>query len=366
MQIIKVLLVSIFIAALSLSVAFAAEVQVKGKATTKFESGLFSKKPSAKMKEKTIKAAKTAAWKRFTASFNAAKLRSYKAMEAEFLRTFDEYIIDYSIVDEFTDKATKGYTVIILMSVDATAIDAKLSANSAAGTQMGEGSYFTFVFVAREAESRTSFKEKETNISTAEARVASEESIASGGGTTVSGTSAKSASKTVTGGSTVKKSDKVVYRTESSSDINSAMSEQLTVAGFEVVEYVDVASDCGGVEVEVMESEFTKSEKLSRKTRESAFGASRDCDVSFFAIGTLDVGINDVDPVSGMQRVYVSAKAVVYNLAKRLPKKVASVRPTQFAGIGPDASVARRNALNLAGEKAASIIVDQLNMKNLR
>ncbi len=366
MQIIKLILVLIFVMGLALSQASAAEVQVKGKGTQKFESGIFSNKPSAKMKEKTIETAKIAAWKRFTSSFNAAKLRSYKAMEADFLGSLDEYILDYSIVDEFTKKATNSYTVVIRMSVNGTAVDAKLSASSAAGSQMGEGSYFTFIFLARETASRTSFNAKKTDISTGEARVASEESIASGGGTTVSGTSAKTATKTVTGGSTVRKADKVEHRAASSSDINAAMSEKLTVAGFEVVEYNDVVSECGGAEMEDIAREFSKSDQLSRETRKSAIAGSRECDVSFFSVGTIDVGVNDVDPVSGLQRVYVSVRGQVWNIAKRLPKKVASVGPVQFSGIGPDASVARRNALVLAGEKAGSIIVDQLNMKNLR
>ena len=366
MQIIKRFFVLFFMLTLPLSGSLAAEVKVKGKASTKFETGLFSKKPSAKMKEKTIEAAKAAAWKRYTASFNAAKLRSYKVMEAEFLETINSYIIDTSIVDEFTDKETKSYTVVIRMSVNDTAVGSKLGTASAAGSQMGEGSTFSFIFVAREAQSRTSFKEKGTNMATTEGRVASEESIASSGGTTVSGVSGKTASKTVTGGSTEQKSDNLIYRTENSSDINAAMSEQLTVAGFETVEYDDVVSTCGGVEMAVVNAEFTKSEKMSRKSRKSVMAGMRECEVRFFAVGTLDVGISDIDPVSGMKRVFVSAKAEVYNLAKRLPRKVASVSPTQFAGLGPDSTVARRNALNSAGKKAAEIIVDQLNMKNIR
>ena len=363
---IRILTISLCLMILAVSGVSAQEVKVKGKATTKYEGGLFSSRPSAEMKAKTIEAAKAAAWKRYTASFNAAKKRSYEAMEPQFLGSLDDYIVDYSIIDEMSDESSSSYTVVIRMSVDGGAVDSKLNSNSAAGAQMGEGSNFAFVFVAREAAARTSFKAKETNISMAEAQAKSKESIASSGGTTVSGASGKSMAKTVTGGSTVRKADKVQYRASSSSDINAKISEQLTVAGFEVVDYGDVVSECGGVEPAFIADEFSVADSVTRQTRNLAIDGARDCEVNFFALGTMDVGVNDIDPVSGLQRVYVSVRGEVWNIAKRLPKKVAAVGPVQFSGLGPDADVARRNALSLAGEQAGSIIVDQMNMKNLR
>ncbi len=363
---IRIVTISLCFVILVVSGVSAQEVRVKGKGTTKYEGGLFSSSPSADMKAKTIEEAKAAAWKRYTSSFNAAKKRSYKEMEPQFLGALDDYILDYSIVDEMSDESSNSYTVVIRMSVDEGAVTSMLNSNSAAGSQMGEGSNFTFIFVEREAASRTSFKAKETNISVAEGQAKSKESIASSGGTTVSGASGKSMAKTVTGGSTVRKADKVQYRASSSSDLDAKISEQLTTAGFEVTPYGDVVSSCGGAEPAAIREEFSQADSLSRQTRKMAIDGARECEVPFFALGTADVGVSDVDPVSGLQRVYVSVRAQVWNIAKRLPKQVASVGPVQFSGLGPDADVARRNALSLAGEKAGSIIVDQMNMKNLR
>ena len=74
----------------------------------------------------------------------------------------------------------------------------------------------------------------------------------------------------------------------------------------------------------------------------------------------------DIDPASGNSRVYVSARAQVWSLEKRLPKKVASVGPVQYAGLGPDDKVAMRNALNIAAKEAANEIVSILNAKGVR
>ena len=105
---------------------------------------------------------------------------------------------------------------------------------------------------------------------------------------------------------------------------------------------------------------------MSRRSRGSAIGASRDCEIRLFATGTIDIGVQDIDPVSGNRRVYVSVRGQVWNIDKRLPKKVTSVGPVQYAGLGPNDKVAMRNALTLAAEKAGREIVDQLNAKGIR
>jgi hypothetical protein len=88
--------------------------------------------------------------------------------------------------------------------------------------------------------------------------------------------------------------------------------------------------------------------------------------VNYFAVGTLDVGLNDVDPVTGNQRVHVSVRGQVWDISKKLPRRIASVGPVQYAGLGPDPEVAMRNALRLSASQSAKVIVDQLNAKGLR
>jgi len=45
---------------------------------------------------------------------------------------------------------------------------------------------------------------------------------------------------------------------------------------------------------------------------------------------------------------------------------MAVVKPTQYFGEGPTATVARNNALNLAAEEAANTLVAMLSAKNIR
>ena len=83
-----------------------------------------------------------------------------------------------------------------------------------------------------------------------------------------------------------------------------------------------------------------------------------------FARGVLQQGIRAKTP-SGNPKIFVKVHAQVWNITKRLPRKVASVAPEQHAGMGPDEDVAYTNGLILAAEEVATRIVDQLNAKGL-
>ena len=83
------------------------------------------------------------------------------------------------------------------------------------------------------------------------------------------------------------------------------------------------------------------------------------------ATGTLDIGAPDLDPVSGSRRVFVSVRGQVLDLQAKLPRRVASVGPVQYSGLGPDETVAMRNALNKAAKEGARTLVDQLNAKGI-
>jgi hypothetical protein len=64
--------------------------------------------------------------------------------------------------------------------------------------------------------------------------------------------------------------------------------------------------------------------------------------------------------------VYVSVTGKVLSLKRRFPKTIAAVGPVQFAGLGPDQTVAKRNALILASEKAAKQLTAQLRAKGIK
>jgi hypothetical protein len=360
-----VLEVLILATVIALTSGLAMAVEVKGTATVPYES-LFSSTPSDSVKHEAIAKAKLNAWKDFTSTFSMAKQKAYQELESYFLSHLDEYIVEYAIVADKVDKGTKTFSLIVRVKINDSKVDSKLSSASAAGSaKSGEGSGFSFIFVAREATEVKAFDERKTKITNSESKTNATEKSQIGGGIMASSEAVESSKKEQTGGNTVRKADQVQYAVTSPQDINAAMNEMLTPAGFEVIDYADIVAECGGATPEIIKSEFSSSYELSGPTRKAAIDAARKCQVVYFAVGTLDVGLQDTDPVSGLKRVNVTVNAQVWNIGKGLPKQVASVNSDPYAGLGPDQVVAKRNALKKAASSVAKAIIDQLNAKGL-
>jgi hypothetical protein len=105
---------------------------------------------------------------------------------------------------------------------------------------------------------------------------------------------------------------------------------------------------------------------MSAQIRSKVFAAARKCNVRYFSVGTIDIGLKDVDPVTGNKRVYVSVRAQLWDISPMIPRKIGSVGPVQFCGLGPDQSVAGRNALIIAAKETAITLTEQLNAKGVR
>jgi hypothetical protein len=181
-------------------------------------------------------------------------------------------------------------------------------------------------------------------------------------GTTVSATKEKT-----TGGSRLSQEDKVTYAVSSSRDVDSAMGDALTSAGINYASYDDIVGNCNAPASSQFQKEYVDNDELSAQTRTKIINAAKECGIQFFAIGTLDAGVNDMDPVSGNQRVFVSVTAQLWDIsAKPLPRKIGSVGPVQFSGMGPDQAFASKKALSLAAKETGKQLVDQLNAKKVR
>lgn len=217
-----------------------------------------------------------------------------------------------------------------------------------------DNSLFSFLFLARKTSSvtehddtRTDFREQ---VNTTPGRVG-----------LVTGKQ-----KVTIGGNTVKREDDVRYSVTSSQDIDAAMGEVFTNAGIEYGAYEDVMMSGGGPDPKVIQAQFATADDMSPQIRSRIFAAARKCNVRYFSIGTIDIGLRDVDPVTGNKRVYVSVRAQLWDISPLIPRKIGSVGPVQFSGLGPDQSVAGRNALIIAAKETAITLTEQLNAKGVR
>lgn len=362
---IKRILIGALLAPLLLATSVNAAV-VQGKAEVPFKTSVFNKKPDAQLRQQAVAAAKASAWNRYTADFNPARMKSYQAIQQDVLANIDQYIIDYNILDESVNKESQLFSIAIRANINEAAFDARMNAAGSGSASSSNGEMFSFIFTARETSSLKSFNDRKTAISMDESALnAQQQGSMHGSGASVS-ESSSSMNKTTTGGSTLRQADERSYRVRSGSDVDAALSETLSSFGFEVVGYTDVYSNCGGTHPDIISKEFASADEMTPSSRKSAIDAARSCDVKYFSVGTLDIGLSDTDPVTGNKRVFVSVRSQVWDISSRMPRRVASVGPIQFSGLGPDAEVASRNALRIAAEQTAKTMVDQLNSKGSR
>jgi hypothetical protein len=323
--------------------------------------------PSTEDRSGALQKAMVSAIERHAANAGTAKFKNYERVKSEIINNINDFIIDHVILSEKTDEDAKRYKVVIRASINDTRLNAILDGNSAvSNTASDERSYITFVFVARAQTSVQSYRDKEfLREDTSRSEDSKEYESTQSGSSDFVGEVNTSQTRT-TGGSVTRKADKETYDISSSGEFESAIGKVLTDAGFEVVEAEYVVEESEGLlSVEDFKEDFRHGDDISGATRRNAVKGLRKVGIPYMAIGTLDVGLRDKDPATGLVRVYVTVTGKVLSLKKSFPKTVAAVGPVVYAGLGPDQKVARANALKLAAESAASTLTQQMNSKGI-
>lgn len=352
------------IATLCVQIAYA-ETSTKGMAEITYDSW---RTPDENEINKAKKIAINSAISRWASKQGSSFLKNYESIRQEVENKSQDYVLGTSIIDEEINKDKKTYRIILKVSLDDTRIKNLVSASSdVAQTSDDELSYMTFIFVSRRQGTVQKFDDKVYKRADAENSSDGEEyEDASENGIEFSSTSNKT-SKLTTGGSTTQRSDKIEYQVSSSNEISIAMTEVFSSNGFEVVEAEYLEEETGGLlSIDAFKDDFSVGDDISGKTRRNAAKGAKMLDIPYIAIGTLDIGMKDKDPSSGLTRVFVTVTGKLVSVKKRFPKTIVSVGPVQFSGLGPNQSVAERNALKLASENAATELINQMNAKGVK
>jgi hypothetical protein len=339
----------------SAGAAFAQRVELKGVGSAPWDA---KQNAPADAEARAVHEAKLAAWRAYVAAQSTARQQAIAAHEADFLASLDKLIIESVVVATQKDADAHALKVVLRVAFNDESVNqmvAKLSVGAGAQAARSQDSTFSFLFMARRATSITQFDARRTSVRQAEAVNAG----ADDGGVTATRTQ-------VSGGSSQQKADSMTYEVGSSQDVDAAMGEVLNTSGIDYVGYDDIVSNCHGVAPKRFQAEFVQSDELSPQTRADVIRAARECEVRYFATGTVDTEVASVDPVTGNQKVYVSVRSQLWDLSKKLPRKIGSVGPKQYSGLGPNQNVAGRNALALAARDVIRNLVDQLNAKGIR
>jgi hypothetical protein len=313
-----------------------------------------------------------------------AKAKLFAARRDELGGKLDRLLLGSTVLSESEDKKAKTYSVVVRTEINGSLLRAELDGGSANATaSIAQRSLVTVLFMARMQDSVQAFQAREysradtkgsNNTSntyserTREGESIGSSSIGTSGSINRNGSGrANSSLITESGGSSTQRADKVAWKVTNAGEINAAMTGVFSGAGYEVVEaeYAEGASG-GQLSVVRIRKDFSQGDDLSSEVLRSTVAGVRTADIPYLAIGTLDVGMRDSDPVTGNVRVYVTVTGKVLDVRGKFPRTVSSVGPVQFAGLGTTESVARTNALTIAAEKAAQTMVDELNVRAIQ
>jgi hypothetical protein len=360
--------------AFALSVAFATvgtihaqSISEKGQASVTYGWRL-----SPESRQDAVQKAKVNAVERYIADTNAARSRVFDQQRDRIAARIDDYVLGATIISEDENKSAKTFNVVIRADINGTRLLNDLGSGSAPAATIAASGHqtLTFLFLSRAQSSVQSFDAKvykRVDVDGSSARKTHEgESVSNRGVGTTDSVDEHASLATTSGGSTTRKADKIDWTVGQSSEINTAMTGIFADAGYDVVEADQVEGASNGLlSIAKIRDAYSHGDDLPSQISRDATQGVQQAGIGLLALGTLDVGMQDTDPVSGNSRVYVTVTGKIYNVSGRFARTLSSVGPVQYAGLGPDASVARINALKIASQKAAQQMVDELNNKGI-
>lgn len=358
--------------------AMAEVVSSKGMATVTYPGKL-----TPAIRQAALQKANMVAIESYVAETWTAKVKVFETHRDEIAGKLDRLVLGSTVLSENENKGTQTYSVVVRAEINAPLLQASLDAGSAvASTSPRARSSVAMLFLARMQDSVQSFQAREYRRvdsdvkssttgsyteNTREGESIGSSSIGTSGSISRSGSGREKVSATVeSGGSTTRKADRIEWKVSTASEINTAMSGVFSGAGFDVVEAEYIEPQSGGqLSVDRVRKDYSRGNDMSPAVMQSTVAGIRRVDIPYLAYGTLDVGIRDQDPVTGLVRVFVNVSGKVIDVSGRFPKTVSSVGPVQFSGLGNTETVARTNALKLAAEQAAQTMVDELNVRSI-
>ncbi len=379
MQVIR----KLFVAFVATLFALSASAQVQ-KATGKASVPYTAKAVTPDVKAKALQNAQLKAVEFYYAEAGESEAANFDAMRAKILENPDRYILDTTVLSEDDNAGSKSYTVAVRVSLNVANLRNDMKAGSAVGkAARSERSALAFVFVSREQDSEKAFDTRVTKR--ADVSVKADASLTqTGKGTegesirrgqvstnesrtdTAAGTYNKSVT-VETGGTRTRRASESTWRLFPSANLNQVFTQTFTRAGFKVNEASLVEPYTGGkFKVAMVENDYKAGNDLQSATMQAITQGMKTAQIPYIALGTLDLGLADTDPATGLQRVAVTVNARVLDVTQTIPDTIASVGPVQYAGVGPTEAEARTNALKLAANNAARELTSQLTNLGLK
>ncbi|KWR90887.1 hypothetical protein [Cupriavidus sp. IDO] len=362
--------------------AMAQAQQARGKASVTY-TALFGGAPT-EAKTKALTDARVKAVETYYAEAGEAESENFDAIREKVLANPDRYILDTTVLNEEDRTDTKTYSVTVRVTLNVAQLRNAVKSNSAtAATPKGEKSKLTFLFVSRTVDSTTSYDDRvykrvdrsvKASGNSSESQNGTEgESVASAKISTNASVNRKasvnlqSSATSETGGSVTRRASASTWRLIPSANLNSVFTGVFGKGGFKVLEagFVEPYTH-GKLRVANVENDYKSGNDLKTQTLQDVVAGLKMAQIPYLAFGTLDVGLADKDPATGLMRVAVTVNAKILDASSAIPENVATVGPVQYAGVGATEDEARTNALKSAANSAARELISQVTNVGLK
>ena len=327
-------------------------------------------------KESALNKAKIAAWKSYLGSLQGAKLDNIISNEKAFLDDLNSFVVDVNVVDE---KCTSGFsstcTISIKAAINESMVESRLrqSAKASGGGKTSNQDDIAFLFMARVADSQTSFdtkvtKRAESTVGTSGSSASADATVSNRAGSTEASSDAVSVtqtSKTVTGGSQENKRDRIKYVAwPNIDDLQNRVGETLTNSNISTIPWEELVTNCGVQDNDPFSKLYAESEngQLPANIRTDTFKKIKDCQLSKFILASIEIDGYRTDPNTGLWLATGNMNITAYDLSGRFAKSIGSANRS-FSGRAEKINDAGRAALANAAKLASDVVINQLNLK---
>ena len=376
-----------FLAFLVLVACAGVQAQVataRGKASVVYEGSVFGSKATPEIKAKALKDAQVKAVEFYYAEAGQSESANFDAIRDRVFANLDKFILDTTVLDEQDQTDKRMYTVTVRASINVAQLrNAVKSSSPTQATAKGDKSKLTFLFVSRQVDSEKTFDDRvyqrvdrgvKVDATSSDARRGKEGESVGAKQVATNANKSRTASfegkrtDTIeTGGSTTRKASESTWRIFPSANLNSVFTGIFATAGFKVLEVGFVEPYTNGLlKIKNVENDYKSGNDLDPATLRDVVRGLQAAQVPYLAFGTLDVGLTDTDPATGLQRVAVTVTGKILDLSTGIPESISTVGPIQYAGVGPTEAEARGNALKKAADSAARELVSQLTNIGVR
>lgn len=370
--------------------------QARGQYAINYKDSLSNfdrKQASASVKQKAQQEAALKAIETYFAEAGQAEAANFDMVRTKILSDPGRYILDTIVLSEDDNTKDFRYSVAVRVSLNVANLRNAIQLNSAvAKASDNEKSAMSFVFVSREIAVLKTFDDRvfkradsfvqesgtasRVEKGTVKEKTSEGEGIKKGQINTFGSKTSEtgetvlenaSASRTVTteiGGSTTRKASETAWRILPSSNLNQVFISAFSQAGYDVIESAMVETD--SFKIATIEADYQTGNDLQPQTLRNIAGAMRQSEIPMVALGTLDVGLAEKDPQTGLQRVAVTVNAKLWDVTRPIPRTRAAVGPIVYAGSGPTEAEARANALKSAASNAAQELSSRLSNLGVR